>query len=90
MRSGISRRPKCQVGTDIARFDVAVVDAEIEDERYFGDEQQTEEKRQPAQQFLTAFLKRNIIDLINARAERVECRRHDNAGDDWIEAESWR
>ena len=72
---------------DIGSLDVAIVDAEIEYERDFGDEQKTEEEGEPAQRFLAALLKRNIVDLINSSSERVERRRRDDAGDDRVEPE---
>ena len=41
-----------QARPDIGRFDIAVVDAEHEDERHLGDEQEAEEEREPAQRLL--------------------------------------
>ena len=67
---------------DIARLDVAVVDAEIEHQQHFGDEQKAEEEGEAAQRFLAALLERDVIDLIDPGAERVERRRHDDGGQD--------
>ncbi len=55
---------------DIGRLDVAVVDAEHEDQHHLGDEQQAEEEGEPAQRFLAALLERLVVDLIDAGAER--------------------
>src|SRR5271156_4689659 len=74
-------------GADIGRFDVAVIDAEIEHERYFGDEQESEEEGEPAQGFLSAPLERDVVDLIDAGAERVEGGNDDDAGQDRIKPE---
>src|SRR5277367_3497532 len=74
--------------TDIGCFDIAVVDAEIEHEAYFGDEQETEEEGEAAQRFLAAFFERDVIDLVDAGAEHKKCGRHDNGGQDRIEAEA--
>src|SRR5580658_6510257 len=72
---------------DIGRFDVAVVDAEIEHERDFSDEKQAEEEGKPAQRFLAAFFKRHVIDLIDAGAEHVKRRRRDDGGENRIDAQ---
>ena len=72
---------------DIGRFHVAVIDAEIEHQCHFGDEQKAEEERQPAQRFLPALFERHVVDLVDAGAERVKGRQHDDAGEDRIEAE---
>ena len=77
----MQRRP------DIGRLDVAVVDAEDEDQHHFGDEQQAEEEREAAQRFLPALLERRVVDLIDAAAERIERRHHDQAGQDRVDAE---
>jgi hypothetical protein len=80
IRSGIVDRAEVQGWADIGRFDVAVIDAEIEDQRDFGDEQKAEEEGEAAQRFLAALLERLIIDLVNAGAEHVERRHHDDGG----------
>src|SRR5262249_57357825 len=72
---------------DIGCFDVAVVDAENENEHHLGHEQQAEEERQAAQRFLPAPLERLVIDLIDAGAEEIERRQHDDADHDRIDAE---
>src|SRR6201999_598413 len=73
---------------DIGSLDIAIIDAEGEDQPDLGDEQKTEEEGQAAQRFLSAFLERQVIDLIDDRAEREEHRQHDDAGDDRIDAET--
>ena len=70
MRSGRSIKPMMDAGADIGGFDVAVVDAEHQDQRHFGDEQQAEEERQAAQRFLAALFERQVVDLID-RARRA-------------------
>src|SRR3990172_2134339 len=69
-------------GSDIGGFDVTIVDAEYQDQRHFGDEQQAEEEREPAQRFLAAFFEREVVNLIDRRAERVEHRQHQDADQD--------
>ncbi len=54
---------------------------------HFGDEQQAEEEGEAAQRLLSAFLEGQVIDLINQRAEIIEDRQHQNAGQDRIEAQ---
>ena len=76
-----------QTRSDIAGLDIAVVDAENQDERDFGDEQQSEKESEAAQRFLPAFFKRHVVDLIDGVAEQVEDRQHDDAGHDRIDAE---
>jgi hypothetical protein len=73
--------------TDIPRLDVTVVDAEIEDQADLGDEQEAEEEGEAAQRFLAAFLERDIVDLVDGGAERVERRSQDDAGENRIDAE---
>ena len=75
------------LGPDIGGLDVAVVDAEGEDQAHFGDEQQAEEEREPAQRFLTAFFERQVVDLIDRGAEREKRRQHENADENRIDAE---
>ena len=72
---------------DVGGLHVAIVDAEHEDQHHFGDEQQAEEEREPAQRILSAFLERLVIDLIDRGAERIEPRQHDNGGEDRVDAE---
>src|SRR5205807_5643060 len=72
---------------DVDRLDVAVIDAEHQDETDLGDEQQAEEERQPAQRFLAAPLERGVIDLIDRAAQHVERRQHDQADEDRVDAE---
>ena len=72
---------------DIGRFDVAIINAEIEHQRHLGDEKKPEEKRQAAHRFLAAFFERNVINLIDAGTQRIECRCGDNRGEDRIEPE---
>ena len=69
-------KPKCQVVPDVGGLDVAVVDAEHQDQPDLGDEQQAEEEREAAQRLLAALLERLVIDLIDRGAERVERRQH--------------
>ena len=71
---------------DIGGFDVTVVDAEIEDERDLGDEQESEEKGESTQRFLPTSLKGRVIDLIDASAERVERGCNNDAGEDRIQS----
>ena len=73
--------------TDIPRFDVAVVDAEIEDQADLGDEQEAEEEGEAAQRFLAALLERDVVDLVDGGAERVERRSQDDARKNRIDAE---
>ena len=79
-------QPNMDARPDIGGFDVAVVDAEHQDQRHLGDKQQAEEESKAAQRFLPAFFERQIVDLINRCAERKEHRQHDDADDDWIDA----
>ena len=74
-------------GPDIGSFDVAIVDAEHQDQRHFGDEQQAKEECKAAQRFLAAFFEREVVDLIDRHAERVEERQHQYADDDGVDAE---
>src|SRR4029077_6161680 len=53
----------------------------------FSDEQQAEEEGEATQRFLAAFFERHVIDLIDAGAEHVEPRRHDDRREDRIEAQ---
>ena len=53
----------------------------------FSDEQQAEEECEAAQRVLAVFLERIVIDLIDRGPEREERRKHDDAGEDRIEAE---
>ncbi len=80
-------RAEVQGWADIRRLDIAIIDAKIEDQRDFGDEQQAEKEGEAAQRFLASLLERLIVDLINSGAEHEECRRHDNGGQNRIEAE---
>ena len=73
---------------DIARLDITVVDAEHDDQHHFGDEQQAEEKSEPAERFPPAPLKRGVVDLIDRGAERIEHRQHHDADHDRIDAEA--
>src|SRR5262249_56729823 len=52
-----------------------------------GDAQETEEDGEAAQRLLSAPFERDVIDLIDRGAERVERRQDDDAGEDGIEAE---
>ena len=72
---------------DIGRLHVAVVDAEHQDQRDLGDEQQAEEEREAAQRVLPAPLERLVVDLVDQRAERIEDRQHDDARQDRIDAQ---
>ena len=72
---------------DVARLDVAVVDAEHQDQHHFGDEQHAEEEREAAQRILAALLERQVIDLIDHGAERIERRQHHDADQDRVDAE---
>ena len=55
---------EAQGGPDVRCLDVAVVDAEHEDQADLGDEQDAEEEREPAQRLAAALLERDVIDLI--------------------------
>ena len=85
-------KAEAQGGVDIARLHVAIVDAEDQDQRHFGDEQQTEEEGEPAQRLLSALLERQVIDLIDQRAEIIEGRQHQDrrSGSDRGQAAGWR
>ncbi len=65
--------PACAVGfehaepqawSNIVGLDVAIVDAEHQNQHHLGDEQQAEEKGEPAQGVLAALLERHVVDLI--------------------------
>src|SRR5207248_3237009 len=73
---------------DIEGLDVAVIDAEDQDQHHLGDEEQAEKERETAQRLLSAPLERLVIDLIDAGTEQVERRQHDDAGHDRVDAEA--
>ena len=73
---------------DIPRLDIAVVDAEDENEHHLGDEQEAEEEREAAQRFLPVLLERLVVDLVDAGAEQIEHRHHDDADQDRVDAEA--
>ena len=87
IRSGRSTTPRWMLGADIGGLDEAVIDAEDQDQRHLGDEQQAEEEGEAAQPFLAAPLERAVIDLIDQRAQRIKGRQRDDAGEDRIDAE---
>ena len=74
-----------QARPDIRRLDVAIIDAEYEDQPHFGDEQQPEKEREAAQRFLAVPLEQLVIDLIDAGAQQIEHRQHDDADQDRID-----
>jgi hypothetical protein len=55
---------KIPCGGDVRRVDIAEVDAKKHDQHDFGDEHQTEEKRQSAHGVVAALLKGVVIKLI--------------------------
>ena len=79
---------EAQRRADIAGIDVAVVDAEHQDQPDLGDEQDAEEEREAAQRLLSALLERQVVDLVDGRAERIEDRQHQQADQDRIEPEA--
>src|SRR5262245_1830320 len=76
-----------QARSDIARLDVAIIDAENEDEHDLCHKQQPEKEGETAQRFLAALFKRQVIDLVNERAEHVEGRQHQQADHDRVNSE---
>ena len=82
---------------DVARYagsarysarDEAVIDAEDEDQRDLGDEQNAEEEGEAAERLLAAALEGLVIDPIDRRAQQVEGRQRQDSGQDRIEAEA--
>src|SRR6476620_7635955 len=73
--------------TDIRCFDATPLHAEIEDQADLGDEQEAEEEGEAAQRFLAALFERDIVDLVDGGAERVERRSQGDAGENRIDAE---
>src|SRR5262249_55818580 len=73
---------------DISCFDIAVVDAKHQNEHHLGDEEQAEEERQAAQRLLPAPPKGFGVDMIDAGAEKIKDRQHDDADRDRIDAEA--
>src|SRR5262249_14223632 len=76
-----------QARPDVARLDVAIVNTEHENQNHFGHEQQAEEKGEPTQGFLSTFFKRQIVDLVDERAEQIERRQHHDAGHNGVNPE---
>jgi hypothetical protein len=74
-----------QGGADIRRLDQPIVHAEHQHERDLGDEQQAEEECQAAQGLVAAPLERDVVHLIDRRAECVERRQHDHRCQDRID-----
>ena len=62
---------------DIRRLHVAVVDAEHQDQRHLGDEQQAEEEGETAQRLLPAPLEGDVVDLIDRRTQQIERRQRE-------------
>ena len=87
MRSGMAEVAEAQGAVDIVRLHVTVIDAEHENEQHLGDEEQAEEEGEAAQRFLSALFERDVIDLIDGGAERIEGRQHQDRGQDRIDAE---
>src|SRR6185437_16788122 len=73
---------------DIARLDEAVIDAEAEDQRHLGDEENAEEEGEAAQAFLAAPLEGEEINLINRGAEDEEGGGHQQRREDRIESKA--
>jgi hypothetical protein len=65
-----------------------MIDAEHEDQRHFGDEEQPEEEGESAQRLVAPPLEGDVVDLIDERAQRIEKRRCENARDDGVDAEA--
>src|SRR5207237_10767452 len=72
----------------IGGLDIAVVDAEDQNEGDLGDEKKPEEEGEAAQRFLPEPLKRGVVKLIDQRAERIEGRQHGHAHRDRIDPEA--
>jgi hypothetical protein len=72
---------------DIARLDVAVIDPEHQDQAHLGDEQDAEEEGNAAQRILPALLERQVVDLVDHGAQRIEGGQRDDARQDRVEAE---
>ena len=72
---------------DVGGLDVAVIDAEHQDQQHLGDEKQPEEEGEAPQCVLAPPLERRVIDLIDRCAERIERRKRDDRSDDRIDAE---
>src|SRR5262249_18646263 len=77
--------PGAPARSDKKGFDVAVVDAEDEDQHNIGDEQQAEEEGEAAQRLLPASLARLVVELGAGDAEKISDREHDDADHDRID-----
>ena len=74
-----------QARADIGRFDKAVIDAEDQDQRHLGDEQQTEKEGEPLDRLLAARFERVVIELIDDHPDHEKHRQHQHPGQDRIE-----
>src|SRR5262249_52569746 len=57
---------------DVPALHRTVVDAEDQDQRHFGDEQDAEEEGETAQRLVVAPLEGDVVDLIGRHTEQVE------------------
>src|SRR5207237_925479 len=72
---------------NVGSLDVTKIDAEHQDQADLGDEKNAEEEGETAQRISATPFERQVIDLIDERAECIESRQHDNADDDRVDAQ---
>ena len=77
-----------QARADIGRLDKAVIDAEDQDQRDLGDEQQPEKEGEALDRLLAARFERIVIELVDRHADDEEHRRHHDADQDRVEPDS--
>src|SRR2546429_6280308 len=72
---------------DVGRVHEAIVDAVLEAQTHFDDEEDAEEEDEPPERLIASALEAPIVEAIDDGAEEVEHRREEEPGEDRIETE---